>query len=773
MSSISKYFSKKLLYSHNEWESIGSKHVAGLLQSLHPEHVKILDAYYGKEPIAVCLLSIREFFLRPRSLDIETGLALSLDLKREAESKIEGFMPESTLLFAEHTSLHTVCLAAAMPKGKKLVMSDAVVMLRLSIRDNLHLSYFDELKEFVHVSAGVGFMPDVRQRSLENMFFSALWEAESALNNPMEYAGLPVFEEYERILEEEDISTLYQPVVSFESGNVIGWEAFSVGPKGSFFHTIASLLRFAEETGTLADLESLCRKKAFEGAGKLKTGQKLFINMHPAAFMERFTPGETLVLLEKAGIRPSDVVLEISEPLTSKEPARLLSHLEKFSSRGFNLCLDELGNQLSNLGFMTRLKADYMKVDISLIGGIDSNPYNRQTVETLVAMANRMDSRLIAVGVETETEYHFLSSMAIYAGQGHYLAAPSSVLSEEVFVPQVKASTEAIPELAKSAMPIRDLVRPTIQVTEDTTVQQVKELLADKPPVSNVVIVKDRKPLGLIMKYTLDYHLSSQFGISLYLQRPASRIMDGNVLTVEAGQPVEEVAQLAMQRENEKIYDDLLVTDKGALLGVVSVQRLLDSLAKFQVEMAKGANPLSGLPGNVAIETEIERRSKGRMPTSLVYIDLDNFKVYNDVYGFDNGDKVILLTARALNEANKRKGGLGDMVGHVGGDDFVLIVDPQRAQALAEETISLFAKEAPALYNEEDRTRGYIVGAGRDGKKGKFSLVSLSIAIIDCVFDDGFTMGNLSLTAAVTKKKAKAIDGNSIARQCMECTNAG
>ncbi|MDY0226305.1 MAG: GGDEF domain-containing protein [Desulfomicrobium apsheronum] len=138
---------------------------------------------------------------------------------------------------------------------------------------------------------------------------------------------------------------------------------------------------------------------------------------------------------------------------------------------------------------------------------------------------------------------------------------------------------------------------------------------------------------------------------------------------VDERKSVESVAKSA--REMLKAYDEVIVTSGGQFLGVVTVQKMLTTLAQVQVEMAKGTNPLTGIPGNVALEKEIETRLRRGKPFCMLYADLDNFKVYNDVYGFKDADLVILLLGRILTWAISRHGHSGEFLAHIGGDDFV------------------------------------------------------------------------------------------------------
>ena len=135
-------------------------------------------------------------------------------------------------------------------------------------------------------------------------------------------------------------------------------------------------------------------------------------------------------------------------------------------------------------------------------------------------------------------------------------------------------------------------------VPPTTKVSEVKDLLQGKEPISAVVVADQGRPVGLVMSHHLDRALSTRYGMSLYYHREATRIMDPQALVVDASEPVERVARAAMGRDKHKIYDHIVVTEGGRLAGIVSVQHILDTLAAVQVEMAKGANPLSGLPGN-------------------------------------------------------------------------------------------------------------------------------------------------------------------------------
>lgn len=142
------------------------------------------------------------------------------------------------------------------------------------------------------------------------------------------------------------------------------------------------------------------------------------------------------------------------------------------------------------------------------------------------------------------------------------------------------------------------------------------------------------------------------------------------------------------------------------------------------------ANPLTRLPGNISILSELSRRLESQSLFAVAYLDLDKFKSYNDKYGFEAGDEVIRETARILLKVTLEKGNSNDFVGHIGGDDFVVITTPEKIDDICQEIIARFDKKSPFFYNGEDRKRGYIIARDRKNNEEKISLLSISIGVI-------------------------------------------
>lgn len=160
--------------------------------------------------------------------------------------------------------------------------------------------------------------------------------------------------------------------------------------------------------------------------------------------------------------------------------------------------------------------------------------------------------------------------------------------------------------------------------------------------------------------------------------------------------------------------DELLARVKGALR---------------RARVLRAQSPLTRLPGNEMIQEEIARRVRHKANFALLYTDLDNFKAYNDKYGFLQGDRVLQMTARVLQEAAMAINGPDTFVGHVGGDDFVSLTELGVERDLAQAIVTTFDATIPGMYSDEDRARGYIETISRRGEMQRFPIVSISVGI--------------------------------------------
>jgi diguanylate cyclase (GGDEF)-like protein len=179
-----------------------------------------------------------------------------------------------------------------------------------------------------------------------------------------------------------------------------------------------------------------------------------------------------------------------------------------------------------------------------------------------------------------------------------------------------------------------------------------------------------------------------------------------------------------------------------------------------RVEVDASLSPLTRLPGNLAIEAELRRRIETNEAFAVLYLDLDNFKAFNDVYGFTHGDEAIQLVASTSVDMVRRRGTPQDFVGHIGGDDFIIVTLPDRAEEIARQIIDAFDSDIRKLYNERDLRQGYIETRDRRGTLNRYPVMSLSIAIISNDQRKLENYAQIGEAAAELKRYAKSIGGS-------------
>jgi diguanylate cyclase (GGDEF)-like protein len=182
---------------------------------------------------------------------------------------------------------------------------------------------------------------------------------------------------------------------------------------------------------------------------------------------------------------------------------------------------------------------------------------------------------------------------------------------------------------------------------------------------------------------------------------------------------------------------------------------------KKMKEKAENANPLTKLPGNIVISEEVEKRIKENRKFTVIYCDLDNFKAFNDKYGIHAGDEAIKLAAAVFKEAVAQKGNPGDFIGHEGGDDFILLTTPDKAQAIGDYITSQFDSRIRTLYSKEDLDRGYIEAKSRHSDEiMKFPIMTISLAGVSNEIRPISSYGEVTNIAAEVKKKAKKMQAS-------------
>ncbi|RCW65902.1 GGDEF domain-containing protein [Saliterribacillus persicus] len=273
---------------------------------------------------------------------------------------------------------------------------------------------------------------------------------------------------------------------------------------------------------------------------------------------------------------------------------------------------------------------------------------------------------------------------------------------------------------------IGDIIEGVPSVSVDTQNNKVNDIFNKNIKLQGIVVVNGNIPIGLISRTLFYEKMGSMYGYNLYMGRSVELLMSKSPLIVDYYTSIVTVSELAMKRNEEEIYDYLIVTKDQNLFGVVSIRNLLITFAKIQTELASVLNPLSKLPGNSVINEKLTEILLEQQ-YSILYIDLDCFKTYNDTYGFKKGDELLLELAKILKENVEKNDGF---LGHVGGDDFIAIFNHFCIEAVCESIIKQFDLLKNKFYYSDHIMKQYVISENRKGEKERIPLVSISIAVV-------------------------------------------
>lgn len=280
----------------------------------------------------------------------------------------------------------------------------------------------------------------------------------------------------------------------------------------------------------------------------------------------------------------------------------------------------------------------------------------------------------------------------------------------------------------------------------------------DESTMAIPVINAQKQPIGLITRRTTLTMFGHKYSYELNSRKSVKILMTKKPLLFDVTTTADTISRAMTERDGLCAFDPALMTQDGLYCGLLSVITLLKRMTDIRIENALDSNPLSRLPGNISINREMDSRLQKKQAFMLVYADLDNFKAFNDHYGYERGDRVIQLVANIL----KSVASDSDFIGHVGGDDFVMLLDADDWLAKTESVLNKFRLESALMYHTDDRERGFIIAENRQGQSMHFALMSLSMAVVPC--EPGLYTSHIAVAevASEVKHLAKKELGNSI-----------
>ena len=572
----------------------------------------------------------------------------------------------------------------------------------------------------------------------------------------------------------DGLHVVYQPVVGLKHGDLLGYEAFLRGPVATALALPLAMLATAHDTGQRAALECRALDLAMKGFGRLNSGDgQLFVNLSASVLADASGLGVDAVLRSALthGVPPSRLVIDLAGYESVPQGCALPDAWTQLERQGVLLCLDDFGIGSLCFGDWIQLAPAFVKLDGRLIRSIDGNGRKVDVVSALVDIARRFGCQLIAECVETEAELSILRDLGVDHVQGSLVAVPKDAPGRFDLTATVRKAISAktiavLPESVPAPDLTQTVERLMIEapcVTPETQNDDLLHLFVTQPWLHAIAVVENGFPVGLISRVEFSNKFAQPYQRELFGRRTCVGNMNPKPLRIEISTSIDSLASVLMGSDQRYLQEGLIVTRQGAYAGLATGESLVRSVTEQRVEAARHANPLTLLPGNIPITEHIRRLLNASVPFAAAYFDLNNFKPFNDLYGYWKGDEMIRLCAAAI-QATSRTG--TDFVGHVGGDDFVVLYQSEDWLTRCQAAVTGFNERARSLFDPDDLARDGFESEDRKGNKVIFRLTTVAAGVV-LVSPGAYGRPEQVASAAASAKKAAKMqpDGLFVLRQ--------
>lgn len=556
------------------------------------------------------------------------------------------------------------------------------------------------------------------------------------------------------------LRAVYQPIVHLEDQRVVAHEGLMRHAHGTM--TPLQLLDLARVAGRLGELETHAARMLVRGFD-FERGGRLLVNLSAHAILQdAFRPQQIIEGLQSAGRDLSRFVIEITERDIVEDVGRLADALGYLRAAGIRIALDDFGNGHSNFELWHELGPEYVKIDRYLIHEIAESPGRLSIVRALVQVAESLGTDLIAEGVERMQDLAIIQDLGIRYAQGYLLGRPSERATDAVPDDLRLASREKLPVWPRSgrrsAFPkvtAAHLLIEAPSITDDASNFDAEQLFRQHPDLQALPVVDGNGlPLGLINRRVSNERMAVPFARELLGRKPCIKLMHASPIMADVAQSIDAMSEILLGEDQRYLSDGFIITREGRYAGVGTGEALVRRVTELRIEAARYANPLTLLPGNIPIAEHIARLIDAQQPFTAAYCDLNHFKPYNDQYGYFRGDRMIRLVASTLLRHAEPQ---WDFVGHVGGDDFVVLFQSDDWERRCREMVAEFNAASRGLFDDEDLARGVLEGEDRAGRYTTFPLTTLTIGVAQVNPHRFCTAEEVASQAAAAKRLAKRL----------------
>lgn len=564
------------------------------------------------------------------------------------------------------------------------------------------------------------------------------------------------------ILSRRLLRPVFQPIAALANGAVGAHEVLIRGPKGSELELPNCLFAAADEKGLRTELELLAVECALSAIqSKLLPGQ-FFINISGRSALTLIAQrGIDFIVewLQNTGINLSSLTFEITEHERVEDIEQFKMLTDRLCAKGVSFALDDFGDGHSSLRLWSELQPRYVKIDKFFIADLDTKPHKIQTLKALVHISEILGGTLIAEGIETEKQLSLVRDQGIALGQGYFLGRPQEALVQTLAAAAMAAIADDSATLVthSSFLGPRGITADRLLISApytspNTLNSELFDLFQANPNIHALPVVENGTPVGLINRRDFIEQYSRKFQRELLGNKPCSKLMNCQPKVLERSANIDQMIEMLTSADQRFLADGIIITENQKYLGVGTGEQLVRAVTEQRLEAARHANPLTFLPGNIPISQHIDKLLKSGRRFYTAYCDLNHFKPFNDQYGYWRGDEMIRMLSKVLLASVDNS---IDFVGHVGGDDFIMIFQSDNAVERCQKAIDVFNAKAQTLFDQEEITRGGIESEDRSGNMGFFPLTTLSIGVAKInpqLFKNSEDVAN---RAALAKRYAK------------------
>ena len=562
----------------------------------------------------------------------------------------------------------------------------------------------------------------------------------------------------------EKLDFAFQPIIHSHTGRIYAVEALLRNvTEATGFHNIQDVFDSAFDESILYQVDLELRKKAIKKFKYITCENiKLFYNLdNRIIYNTNYPQGQTQQVLKDNGLKKEAICFELSEKGTTFEQNALSSMIHKYKKDGYSIAIDDFGIGVSGLKLLYFSEANIIKLDRFFVTNINNDSKKRLFCSSIVEMAHTMGMKVVAEGIEQKEEYYTCKDLGIDFIQGFLVQRPTLNTNEikNLYKDIIRLIKDDRRDKSKNHIN-KSYIQNIEPININTSLHDLFLYFKNQPNNTFVPIIDDYQHVkGVIYEVDIKQISYSQYGLSLAKNSSYSSNLLKFIkpaLCVEESWGIDKT--LEMYNMKEEYAKGIFVTNANKYIGFINVNSLLSLSHKRNLEIAKNQNPLTKLPGNSQIEEFIYKsfkKLKENHTYHMIYFDFNDFKPFNDAYGFRQGDRAILIFKDIMKKHLPEE----CFIGHVGGDDFFVGFKNETFDSifyLAQHIQEQFKQNVKAIYNKEDIEKGYITSFDRFNTKREFKLLSVSCAIIEiCTHTK---KDNFNHTLGKIKKVSKSID---------------